>query len=234
MTEAESPKPKRRHPLSRSWWTSFGGIVAAITTVAASIVTIVVSVPPIMAALHPMPQPKPSELQRTPDLALEFWSGVSGGTQYPMSLRDTRDSPQIVDVQAKAEPFIIRFPTLNPSDWGGVHICAWKDPTIFNVQAGKTWSDINYDSPFVSGKGLADTAAGHASLPLTNEYHSYWVDSRVDHVSQTKDQIYISSLDDKSIANRTQELYLTIWIDQNQDDTINNGEYEYVVMHFTR
>jgi len=211
----------------------FGGVIAAITTVAASIVTVVAGVPVVVGLFHTS-GPTSSELERTPNLALEFWDGSSNPTLYPMSIHHTKDNDDSwIDVQAKRQPFIMRFPTLDASsDWGGVHICAWNDDSIFNVTPDTSWADGRYESPFVAGKGLADSHAGRASLPLTNEYHSYWVDKRIDHVSDTKDQIYISKLDDTPITQRVGNLYLTVWIDQNQDDEINHGEFEYVVVHF--
>lgn len=227
-----SEEPKMTKP-KLSWWTSFGGLAVATTTVAASIITIVVGIPVLVGIFkHTPPPPPPTELQRTPELGLEFLNGTGNNAPYRMTLRDRGDYTQQTEVDAASGPFIIRFPSLGSASYGGMHICAWTDNSIFSIQPDKSWAAIDYDSPFVPGKGIADTHAGSADLPITKDANSYWVGSRIDHVSDTKDQIYISKADEVSLTERTKPLFLTIWIDGNLDGTINHNEFEYIVMHF--
>jgi hypothetical protein len=227
---------KRKKVLSRSWWMSFGGIFAAVTTVAASVVTVVVSLPVLVSLFHPQVQPpKPpvqTQLEHTPELGLEFWSVGSNPVLYPISTGNGPDDYQHAEIAAKSAPFEIHFPTLQSTNsYGGLQICAWTNDSIYNVQQGDDVSQ-DYESPFTPGKGLADTHAGSARLPVTNLYSSYWVDGRVDHFSSTKDKIYISTINDTPASQWHKTLYLTVWIDKNLDNHMDLGEYEYITVHF--
>lgn len=237
-TSSKSTEQSKRNwsrLLRREWWLSVGGFITAITTIIASVTTVALAVPVLFPSKHVTPPVVPSELQRTPELALEFWSADQTPVQYKMYTKHTaeytRDDIESVVVDAKAAPFEIHFPTLPTSTYGALQICAWTDDSIFNI-VPSTDVTTDYESPFTPGKGLADTNAGSARLPLTNEYISYWAGDRVDHMSDTKDKIYISKIDDTTLTNWKKDLYLTLWIDRNLDHIIDSGEYEYVTVHF--
>lgn len=238
---------KRRRNISRTWWGTVAGKITALIAILASIASIVAAVPIVSSYFHTDPPKVVTELQRTPELALEFWEGGTDN-QYPMTTERRKEADgttmRIIHVAAKSAPFEIRFPTISSDDRAGMHICAWTDDSIFNVKDGtdfSNWSDENmeaFKSPFVPAKGIANTTSGNAILPVTDKYNSYWVEDRVDRVSDTKDRIFISKASGKGseglLADRKENLYMTFWMDRDQSNSIEFGEYEYIVMSFAK
>jgi hypothetical protein len=233
MNDKDSPQQTR----PRHWWGTLAGKVTAVIAVLASIATIIAAGPVVISFFKHDPVPVISEFQRTPQLALEFWEGGKD-TQYPMTDDDKTDS-DVVRVKATAAPFEIRFPTLDSDSGKGMHICAWTDDSIFNVVMGTDFSDISnenakaFESYFTPGKGISNTQAGNAILPVTNKYNSYWVGKRVEHISDAKDRIFISKANDQLLSERKDPLYLSIWIDKDDDNSIDLSEYEYIVIDFS-
>lgn len=235
MTDNNKNDTSKHH---HSWWGTIAGKTTAVLAVIASIATIITVVPVLAAFFQKEPV---TEFQRTPELALEFWDGTSN-KQYPMNSEQFtkgNNYMKVIHVAAKPGPFEIRFPTLKEESHG-MHICAWTDDSIFNVRDGtdftKRGAEYNwiFDSPFVPGKGISNTTAGNAVLPITNKYNSYWIDERVEHISDTKDKIFLSKGDDEPFAKWKKNLYLTIWIDRDSSNSIDNGEYEYIVLDFAK
>jgi hypothetical protein len=237
MTEGTKTPPD--HP---KWWSTVSGKITAGIALLASIVTILLAIPVFMPLFQQKPPEVITELQRTPEMALEFWNGVKN-EQYPMTSEHTskygQDDITIIHVAAKQAPFEIHFPTLKKESGAGLHICAWTDDTIFNISPGTDFNDFSkeneaaFKSPFVPGKGISNTPAGNAILPITNEYNSYWVDDRVERISDTKDKVFLSKGDDEPFASWKKKLYLAIWIDTDLNSVIGRGEYEYIVLDFT-
>jgi len=238
---------KQRHGISHTWWGTLAGKATALIAILASIASIVAAVPIVASYFRTDPPRVVTELQRTPELGLEFWEGGTDN-QYPMTTENRKEADdttmRIIHVTAKSAPFEIRFPTISSDDRAGMHICAWTDDSIFNVKDGtdfSDWSDGNmeaFDSPFVPAKGIANTTSGNAVLPLTNKYNSYWVEDRVDRVSDTKDRIFISKASGKGseglLADRKENLYMTFWMDRDRSNSIEFGEYEYIAMSFAK
>jgi hypothetical protein len=233
-TEKLSKRPKK-------WWSTISGKITAGVALLASIVTILLAIPVLISYFQQKPVEAVTELQRTPEMALEFWNGTKS-EQYPMTSERTtkygQDDVTIIHVTAKAAPFEIHFPTLKDESGAGMHICAWTDDTIFNITPGTNFKDRSkdneaaFDSPFVPGKGISNTTAGNAVLPITNKYNSYWVGDRIEHISATKDKVFLSKGDDQPFASWKQKLYLAIWIDTDLNGIIGGGEYEYIVLDF--
>ena len=225
MSKTEATPQKRRR--GKKVWLSIGGAIMALTTIGASIVTIVAGLPAIASIMHPPSQVTsvPSELQRTPNLGLEFLDAQD--KPYNMSQLSYNTNETVIRVEADKAPFQIRGPHLSD----GMHVCAWTDDSIFALKWGESFEAMNYDSPFVPGKGLADTQSGTPSLKLTPEYNTFWIDDRLNHVSSEKDSIYVSELDDTLISSWDHDrLYLVIWIDRDDDGQIDYYEFERIVI----
>ncbi len=237
MTE-EIERSSRPH---KKWWSTVSGKITTGVALLASIVTILLAIPAIISFFQQKPTEVVTELQRTPQLALEFWNGTKT-EEYPMTVEHTARYSQndvtIIHVAVKPAPFEIHFPTLEKDSGGGVHICAWTDDSIFSVSPGTNFTDYSdtnaaaFSSPFVPGKGISNTPAGDAILPITNKYNSYWVNDRVEHISDTKDKVFLSKGDDQPFSTWKKKLYLAIWIDKDLNDVIGSGEYEYIVLDF--
>ncbi len=194
-----------------------------------------------------------TELFRTPRLGLEFWQE---GARNDMFFNNEGDK-EIVRVSMKSGPFEMRFP--RPDENGGILINGWVKDSIFNVREGteigenvdlaKDPKDIeDLKSPFLMGKTAADYEFGSGNLYVTRDSHMYLGSTRIapSPGGQAKaffTTVWISIYGDKDsgvpistekhpLAEQEDDIFLTVFTDKNDDDVIDRGEYEYIVLDF--
>jgi hypothetical protein len=165
---------------SLTWWTSISGLMTAVGTLLAAaglIIATVAWLKPRSAPDESAPTPGASPsvnrsgLFRTPWLGLEFYRDAQRLAVLPRPQPSKYDrSKDIVEVEVGEAPFELRTPAL-PRDVG-MRVCAWVDDSIFDkVRPDEA---ITFESPFVTGKGMADSAAGSGVLFLNNDAFNYF------------------------------------------------------------
>lgn len=197
-------------------------------------------------------------IESTPQLKLEFWQdGKRVFMTDDSGLKGTKSSKEvqpIIEAKLKSAPFEIHFPRLvnKPSCWKGcppaIMICT-SDESLPNVQIGykdTTGSDVNC---FNAGTGIPDTEYPSGILFLRafdGVGHNFFSDDRIIHLSSSVDKIYITRVGytsqdaelqglptgGMSLTEWKKDLYLTVWINKNRNDTIDDGEFEYILLHF--
>jgi hypothetical protein len=235
---------QQRAPRWRSltWWTSISGLMTAAGTLLAAASLVVAtfawlqpkSPTPTDSGSSATPTPtraRPGLLLRTPWLGLEFYRDDHRLPIYPAAPAVDADDPHApVEVTIGDQPFEVRLPALG--DDQAIGICAWTDASIFR----KVVQDqaITERSPFIAGKGMADTSAGSGVLFLNDDAFNYFGGERVSRITDHQDAIYVSSIEaageDRQEAARS-SVYLAIFLDRDSDNVTDNGEYEFVVLH---
>jgi hypothetical protein len=178
--------------------------------------------------------PKPSESRaptdylRSPWLGLEVWQGDKASGLFKVDLRHTR-------VSLSRAPFEIRVPRLK--DDAPVLVTAWTSDSIFNQLKAGEKIDTESSSYFNPYKAMADTTAGSASLMLNDDAHYVYDEDRLKPISESQSTIFISSIfsgddSERSLADQKDDLYLVIFRDLNHNETIDNGEYEFLILDF--
>jgi hypothetical protein len=178
--------------------------------------------------------PKPTETRpptdylRTPWLALEVWQDGKAAGLLKVDLRRTR-------VSLKREPFEIRVPRLK--DDAPVLVVAWTSDSIFSKTNQGDKADEESDSYFNPYKAMADTPAGSGTIILDEDANYIYDEERLKPISDSQSTIFISSVstggeDEHSLKDQKDDLYLVIFRDFNHNKTIDNGEYEFLVLDF--
>jgi len=181
------------------------------------------------------PTPPPTMLH-TPRLGLQFWQGDTEDTiQF-----DPDSQPEVVRVSMRRAPFEMRFPAVKRGQ--ALQVCAWKDSSIFTITDGEPVEDIPFFSP---GTGMAEYEFGSGTLLLDNMAHNYLVDTRIEQMSPTTDRVYFSQTSDVSavqandqnppavpLTKQASDIYLTLYIDKDNDNVADLGEYEFVDLRF--
>lgn len=168
----------------------------------------------------------PTDYLRSPWLGLEVWQGGKANGLFKVDLRRTR-------VAMSREPFEIRLPRL--TDNPPVLLTAWKEDYIFDQLKEGLRLDTDFSSYFYQYKGMADTAAGSASLMLDDDAHSYFDDDRLKSISESQSTIFFSSISeggDRSVKEQRDDLYLVVFRDLNKNQKVENGEYEFLILDF--
>jgi len=161
--------------------------------------------------------------------------GKSKNAMFPV--RSSAYEWESVRVSLKREPFEIRIPKHKRA----VQICAWTDDSIFQLTEGlsnaRPRSEVQFYRP---GTGLADSEYYSAILKLSNDAHMYLTGNRLASASPEFDRAYFatvwSATDDsdapKPMKQQTEDLFLTVYVDLDDDEYIDRGEFEYVVLDF--
>jgi hypothetical protein len=114
----------------------------------------------------------------------------------------------------------------------GLQVTAWRDATIVNRR-------MPYFGP---GRAMADYRYGSGLLYLSNEGFNYLTGTRVTSVSGKLDKVYVSRVvtpdyisggpRSVSLTEQRGDLYLTVALDLDNNQAIDNGEYEFVKLDF--
>jgi hypothetical protein len=176
----------------------------------------------------PVESKTPTDYIQSPWLGLEVEQDGKPSGMFKVDLRRTR-------VSLSREPFEIRVPRLK--DDPPVLVTAWTDDKIFDqLKQGEKLSgeSSSYFNPY---KSMADTRAGSASLMLDDDAHYTYAEERLKHISESQSTIFISSIStgsdsEHSLKDQKDNLYLVIFRDLNQNEIVDNGEYEFLILDF--
>jgi hypothetical protein len=176
-----------------------------------------------------------TRLSHSPWLALRF---EQGGAEVPLTAKDMLRS----EVTLKRAPFSIVLPVRGTDDtyW----IAAWRDDSIF--AAAEPEARANPEPPvalppyFSPGTGFADTAAGSGTLMLGAEGHNHLYGLRLgpDYYRHVFNVSAIGGDDARGewredpVSATKGPLYLVAWFDEDGDDIMRHGEFEFLVLHF--
>lgn len=168
-----------------------------------------------------------SDYLRTPWLGLEVWQDGKASPMYKVDDRHTR-------ISLSSAPFEIRVPRIKNVP---VLVTAWKTDKIFDQLKQGEKADEESDSYFNPYKSMADTSAGSATLMLNDDAHGYYDDERVKNISDSQSALYFSTIldgtdNERSIRDQKGNLYLVIFRDLDNNKTIDNGEYEFLILEF--
>ncbi len=236
---------------SVEWWASLEGVWAAIGVLIA-LVGLVVT----LVLAWPKPPEPQSELANTPTLGISFWQDnkqayMADGADLS---GESDDLTSRTTVHMYPGAFEMRFP--EPPEDNGLRINAWKDAANFNVAEDTNTHDIAfYESPFFSGKALADTEKTQAILYLNKGAFSYVGSGRERAADNKQAATYYSRVNDPLPARHTsmptkayqptkeslhplesweQNIYLAVWQDGNNNGIIGSDEYEYITLVFDK
>lgn len=184
--------------------------------------------PPANTNTKPVETKAKTDYLRSPWLGLEVWQGGKVDGMFKADdLRRTR-------VAMTPEPFEIRVPRLK--DNPPVLVVAWTDSSIFSQIKQGDKLDTESESYFNPYKSMADTSYGSASLMLNNDAHYVYDEDRLKPVSESQSTIFISSIfqtdEERSIKEQKSDLYLVVFRDLNQNETADNGEFEFLILDF--
>lgn len=170
----------------------------------------------------------PTDYLRSPWLGLEVWQDGKASGLFKVDLRRTR-------VSLGREPFEIRVPRV--TDDPPVLVTAWTSDSIFSQLKQDEKLDIEATSYFNPYKAMADTPAGSASLMLNEDAHYIYDEGRLKPISDSQSTIFVSSIfsggsDERSLKDQKDDVYLVIFRDLNRNETVDNGEYEFLILDF--
>jgi hypothetical protein len=170
----------------------------------------------------------PTDYLRTPWLGLEVWQdGKANGLFKGGDSYSTR-------VTMSHTPFEIRVPRVK--DNPPILIAASTNRSLFDKLKRGEKLDINAESFFNPYKAMADTRAGSATLMLDDDAHYVYDEERLKPISDSLSTIFVSSIlsDDveHSVTSQKDDLYLVIFRDLDKNETVDNGEYEFLILDF--
>jgi hypothetical protein len=179
-------------------------------------------------AAKPVESKAPTDYLRSPWLGLEVWQDGKPSGMFKVDLRHTR-------VSLSRAPFEIRVPRLK--DDAPVLVTAWTTDKIFDQLKQDEKLSGESSSYFNPYKAMADTSAGSASLMLDDDAHYVYDEDRLKPISESQSTIFISSIStgsdsEHSLKDQKDKLYLVIFRDLNHNETIDNGEYEFLILDF--
>lgn len=185
------------------------------------------SAPPSNTSTKLVESKTQTDYLRSPWLGLEVWQDGKMDGMFKVDVRRTR-------VAMSREPFEIKVPRLNGNP--PVLIVAWTDDSIFSQINQGDKLDTESSSYFNPYKSMADTSYGSASLMLNNEAHYVYDESRLKTVSEGQSTIFISSIfmsqEEQSLKDQKGDLYVVVLRDLNQNETADNGEFEFLILDF--
>ena len=131
-------------------------------------------------------------------------------------------------------PFEIRAPRVK--DNPPVLVAASTNRSLFDKLKRGEKLDINAESFFNPYKAMADTRAGSATLMLADDAHYVYDEERLKPISDSLSTIFVSSIlsdgAEQSVTSQKDDLYLVIFRDLDKNETVDNGEYEFLILDF--
>jgi hypothetical protein len=175
------------------------------------------------------PTRAPTDYLRTPWLGLEVWQDGKANGLFKVDSYSTR-------VAMSSAPFEIRVPRVK--DETPVLVAASTSRSLFDKLKKGEKLDINAESFFNPYKAMADTRAGSATLMLNDDAHYVYDEERMKPISDSVSTIFTSSIltdadtPEQSITSQKDDLYLVIFRDLDKNETVENGEYEFLILDF--
>jgi hypothetical protein len=169
----------------------------------------------------------PTDYLRTPWLGLEVWQDGKANGLFKVDSYSTR-------VAMSRTPFEIRVPRVK--DETPILVAASTNRSILDQLKRGEKLDINAESFFNPYKAMADTRAGSATLMLDDDAHYVYDEERLKPISDSLSTIFISSIlsdgAEQSVTSQKDDLYLVIFRDLDKNETVDNGEYEFLILDF--
>lgn len=169
----------------------------------------------------------PTDYLRTPWLGLEVWQDGKADGLFKVDSYSTR-------VVMSRAPFELRVP--RAKDETPVLVAASTNRSIFDQLKRGEKLDINAESFFNPYKAMADTRAGSATLMLNDDAHYVYDEERLKPISDSLNTIFVSSIlsdgAEQSITSQKDDIYLVIFRDLDKSETVDNGEYEFLILDF--
>lgn len=169
----------------------------------------------------------PTDYLRTPWLGLEIWQDGKANGLFKVDSYSTR-------VAMSRAPFEIRVPRVK--DGPPLLVAASTNRSLFDKLKKGEKLDIDAESFFNPYKAMADTRAGSATLMLDDDAHYVYDEERLKPISDSVSTIFVSSIltDDveQSVTSQKDDLYLVIFRDLDKNETVDNGEYEFLILDF--
>jgi hypothetical protein len=179
------------------------------------------------ATVKPTETRAPTDYLRTPWLGLEVWQDGKANGLLKVDSYSTR-------VAMSRAPFEIRVPRVK--DDPPLLVAASTNRSLFDKLKRGEKLDINAESFFNPYKAMADTRAGSATLMLDDDAHYVYDAERLKPISDSLSTIFISSIlsDDveHSVTSQKDDLYLVLFRDLDKNETVDNGEYEFLILDF--
>jgi hypothetical protein len=174
------------------------------------------------------PSRAPTDYLRTPWLGLEVWQDGKANGLFKVDSYSTR-------VAMSRAPFEIRVP--RAKDDAPVLMAASTNRSLFDKLKKGEKLDIDAESFFNPYKAMADTRAGSATLMLNDDAHYVYDEERLKPISDSASTIFVSSIltdsdAEQSVTNQKDDLYLVIFRDLDKNETVDNGEYEFLILDF--
>ncbi len=158
----------------------------------------------------------------TPVLGVQVWQVRKADKVSTSGGRST--------VKLRPGPFALRFPVV-PID-NGPRICAWTDKSILTFAAGQSMDQVGC---LKAGSVLPTPGVGASELLLAKDGHNNLVGDRLVAVEDGFSQVSFTSITkvgEDSPLGWTTDVYLAVFIDKNKNNTIDKGEYEFLVFDF--
>ena len=179
------------------------------------------------ANVKPTETRAPTDYLRTPWLGLEVWQDGKANGLFRGDLKSTR-------VAMSRAPFEIRVPRAKGD--APILVAAWTSRSLFDQLKMGEKLDINAESFFNPYKAMADTSAGSATLMLNDDAHYVYDEERLKPISDSQNTIFISSIlndgDEQSVTSQKDDIYLVVFRDLDKNETVDNGEYEFLILDF--
>jgi hypothetical protein len=154
----------------------------------------------------------PSELDRSPNLGIEFWEN---GDRSPMRVRDG-----VVETRVGGE-FELRFPKRGHDN--SLMIAAWTDRTIFVLEPGRQVDEVPY---FVPGTGGADERSGRMTMFVDTGSHSELGGERVQPHGADQEKVLFKAIETPEDLN-TRAVYAAVFLDRDDDGVVDADEFDY-------
>lgn len=170
----------------------------------------------------------PTDYLRTPWLGMEVWQDGKANGLFKVDSYSTR-------VAMSRAPFEIRVPRVK--DGTPLLVAASTNRSLFDQLKRGEKLDINAESFFNPYKAVADTRAGSATLMLNDDAHYVYDEERLKPISDSVSTIFVSSIltdvdAEQSVTSQKDDLYLVIFRDLDKNETVDNGEYEFLILDF--
>ena len=179
------------------------------------------------ANVKPTETRPPTDYLRTPWLGLEVWQDGKANGLFKVDSYSTR-------VAMSRAPFEIRVPRVK--DGTPVLVATSTNRSLFDKLKRDEKLDINAESFFNPYKAMADTRAGSATLMMDDDAHYVYDEERLKPISDSLSTIFISSIlsdgAEQSVTSQKDDLYLVIFRDLDKNETVDNGEYEFLILDF--
>ncbi|MGE2728971.1 hypothetical protein ACQI4F_05820 [Mycolicibacterium vaccae] len=177
-------------------------------------------------------------LSRSQNLGFEIWQEKQSVDLYEDS-SSGQASYRSQRAQLVAAPFELRFPK-KQADLG-IRIVAWTDRSIFAIEQDKAAETIGTNQWFGFGRGMADTTASSGTLMLANDGFMYFIGDRAAEISPQQVAVYFNSYADATASTfqprpmgalNGKHLYFSLWVDDDDNRIVENGEYEFLTLDF--